>query len=450
MPHAEPEPAAADQPQPQPQRLPFPPVTYSHILHCSYHYWHPLYRAITPKARLISLNDAFLSYLRADGIVLPPEDNRRALADDDSGIYSWSSDSEDEDEQPDPSTEWREIHNQIKETIAELGGKVTPKLNWSAPKDATFMAATNDLQCRTANDIYLLLKSSDFITHDLEHAFDDCVPDTEAPAESQQQQQQRNEPIHTTPPKIPYHLVLRKYFNVNPSVEFRCFVRNRTLLCMCQRDLNHFDFLFPMRDHLRSKIQDFFDEKLKHTFPDPNFVFDVYIPPPHERVWLMDVNPWAQRTDPLLFSWKEILEMKDPVGVREEEEVDGEETNGLEEDVVRLSINNNGTTPAPPSTSTTTPAQPSEESESPGEVSADGDGERPAPLLPEFRLVARDDPEAYAFNTPQYSAHKLPKEVVDAARAGPGGMKEFMGQWRDILEKRMQEEREMGSDSDEA
>jgi len=30
---------------------------------------------------------------------------------------------------------------------------------------------------------------------------------------------------------------------------------------------------------------------------------------------------------------------------------------------------------------------------------------------PELRLVKRDDPEAYSFNTPQYSAHKLPKEV---------------------------------------
>jgi hypothetical protein len=26
-----------------PDRLPFPPITYSHILHCSYHDWHPRY-----------------------------------------------------------------------------------------------------------------------------------------------------------------------------------------------------------------------------------------------------------------------------------------------------------------------------------------------------------------------------------------------------------------------
>ncbi|KAL1863740.1 hypothetical protein Plec18170_000578 [Paecilomyces lecythidis] len=421
------------------QTLPFPPVTHSHILHCSYHFWHPLYRTITPKARLIPLSDPFLSYLRQDGIVLPPEDNARpGLADDDSGIYSFSEASEDEDEEDDPSAEWREIHSQIRATIAELGGKVTPKLNWSAPKDATWIAATNDLQCQSPNDIYLLLKSSDFVTHDLEHAFDDCVPDVEASSPE--------------PPQVPYHLILRKYVNFNPSLEFRCFVRNRTLLCICQRDLNHFDFLFPLRDTLRSRIQSFFDEKLKDTFPDPNFVFDVYIPPPHERVWLIDVNPWAVRTDPLLFSWMEILHMKDPVGIKEDEEEE-QEQEGLEEGVVRLSIDPSRNVAAfAPEPRPKTEEQDSKEPEqppSPDASNAASDEDDDAPLFPEFRLVQRDDPEAYAFSTPQFSAHKLPREVVDASRAGPGGMKEFMGQWQEILAKRVQEDQEAGSDADD-
>ncbi|KAL1886902.1 hypothetical protein Plec18167_000837 [Paecilomyces lecythidis] len=421
------------------QTLPFPPVTHSHILHCSYHFWHPLYRTITPKARLIPLSDPFLSYLRQDGIVLPPEDNARpGLADDDSGIYSFSEASEDEDEEDDPSAEWREIHSQIRATIAELGGKVTPKLNWSAPKDATWIAATNDLQCQSPNDIYLLLKSSDFVTHDLEHAFDDCVPDVEASSPE--------------PPQVPYHLILRKYVNFNPSLEFRCFVRNRTLLCICQRDLNHFDFLFPLRDTLRSRIQSFFDEKLKDTFPDPTFVFDVYIPPPHERVWLIDVNPWAVRTDPLLFSWMEILHMKDPVGIKEDEEEE-QEQEGLEEGVVRLSIDPSRNVAAfAPEPRPKTEEQDSKEPEqppSPDASNAASDEDDDAPLFPEFRLVQRDDPEAYAFSTPQFSAHKLPREVVDASRAGPGGMKEFMGQWQEILAKRVQEDQEAGSDADD-
>ncbi|KAI4134088.1 MAG: hypothetical protein LQ347_001822, partial [Umbilicaria vellea] len=153
-------------------RLPFPPVTTSHILHCSYHFWHPLYRSLTPKARLIPLSPNFLTYLRSDGIVLPPESHTTLDNDADSGIFSSAEDDEasDSDAEDDPSHGWPEIHSAIRSTIAELGGSVVPKLNWSAPKDATWINAGNSMECRTPNDIYLLLKSSDFITHDLEQA----------------------------------------------------------------------------------------------------------------------------------------------------------------------------------------------------------------------------------------------------------------------------------------
>ncbi|KAH1623989.1 hypothetical protein KXX31_000654 [Aspergillus fumigatus] len=356
----------------QPQRLPFPPVTYSHILHCSYHQWQPRYRTLTPKSRAIPLTPSFVSYLRANGIVLPPE-TTRPHGDDDIDTFS----DDGADEESDPSVEWQEIHSQIKSTISEFGGKVTPKLNWSAPKDAVWMSATNDLQCRTPNDIYLLLKSSDFITHDLEHPFDGCVPDpddsSEAPA---------------TQPDIPYYLVLRKYVNFNPSLEFRCFVRNRVLLCMCQRDQNHFDFLFSLRDTLRSRIP-----------------------------FLTCISP--SRTS-----------MKDPIGIKEED------TDAPEESFVRLSLN--GATP------TVVEVNRDEDSESEKDVGSADDGDD-SPFLPEFRLVKRDDPEAYSFSTPQYSAHKLPKEVVDASLAGSGGMSEFLGKWQDILAKQTQED----TDSDD-
>lgn len=293
------------------------------------------------------------------------------------------------------------------------------------------MSPTNDLQCKSPNDIYLLLKSSDFITHDLDDVFVDCE-------EEDQSISKTDLPISKDPPasqtaesptaqKIPYYLILRKYFNLNPALEFRCFVRNRALLCMCQRDLNHFDFLFPMRGLLRTRIQSFFDENLKHTFPDPNFVFDVYIPPPHERVWLIDLNPWAMKTDPLLFSWKEVLGMKEAKWTTEDK---------IEEGVVRMSLN-----PASHSIGTIDFTDQANVEPPPGD---DSD-----PSLPEFRLIARDDPEAYGFTTPQFSAHKLPREVVDAACAGPGGMKEFMGQWQNILEKRVQEEHKEGSSDSE-
>jgi hypothetical protein len=348
-------------------RLPFPPVTRQHILNCSYHSWHPKYRAVTPKARLVPLPDAFLSYLRADGIILPPEDgDDPTWSDSDSGIFSGADNEADDDADGnyDPSVEWRDTHEAIENVIEELGGKVAPKLNWSAPKDATWIAATNSMECQTPNDIYLLLKSSDFVTHDLQHAFDDTIDEDDA---------------MSTNTAIPYHLVLRKWITLNPSVEFRCFVRHRKLIALCQRDLNHFKFLFGMQDKLRQTIQEFFDIRLRDTFPDPNFTFDVYIPPPHDRVWVMDFNPWAQRTDPLLFSWLELLTLPEPEVPKPAAE---------EEDIIEV-------------------------------------------WAPEFRLVKQDDPEAYGFSTPQYSAHKLPKDVVDASRGGEGNLREFALQWQE-------------------
>lgn len=420
------------------------------------------YRSITPKARLIPLTPPFLSYLREDGIVLPPDndhDQQPSLTDTDSGIFSAEDDSEDEDALLDPSIQFREVHQKIKATIDELGGKVTPKLNWSAPKDATWIAATNSMECRTPSDIYLLLKSSDFITHDLEHAFDDCEDEDSSEG---QNEQTANTTSTSTPtptltsstqphsdPSIPYHLVLRKYLpNLNPALEFRCFVRNRTLLCLCQRDLNHFAFLAPMRDQLLGRIQSFFDHNLKATFPDPNIVFDVYLPNPHTRVWLLDINPWAPCTDPLLFSWLEILTLPEPDGEPGEEEDEEAEAAAA---VCRLSIRR---TPQDSGSDLFGNSAKDEASASLSSSSSSSSSSSFAslPFVPEFRLVAKDDPEAYAFNTPRYSAHKLPRDVVDAAASGDvegaGGLREFVGVWKDVLARRRRGEEGVGDGDD--
>ena len=67
--------------------------------------------------------------------------------------------------------------------------------------------------------------------------------------------------------------------------------------------------------------------------------------------------------------------------------------------------------------------------------------------LPELRLVQKTDAEAFGFNAPQYSAHKLPKDVVEAAQSGQGLM-EFARDWREILARRQDEDRNFVGDSD--
>jgi hypothetical protein len=225
----------------------------------------------------------------------------------------------------------------------------------------------------------MLLKGSDFVTHDLEHAFDDTAAEQ-----------------GTETPVIPYYLVLRKCFELNPSLEFRCFVRRRQLIAICQRDMNHFDFLFKMQEQFKERILDFFYDNLKDTFPDENFAFDVYIPPPHNKVWLIDVNPWATRTDPLLFSWLELLTMTDGTEEDEDEATEADEAASADEEIERIPI---------------------------------------------FRLINKDDPENYTISQ-QYSAHKLPKDVVDASRGGEVQLREFADQWKELLQRSQDEQAE--------
>jgi hypothetical protein len=277
------------------------------------------------------------------------------------------------------------VHQKVQDAITELGGSVVPKLNWSSPKDALHMALSkNSMECKSANDIYLLLKSSIFVTHDLEHAFDDCVdlPHSKINAED-----------------IPYTLVLRPHFKINTAFEFRCFVRDRTIVGISQRDLKYVGYPEELHHRLQSQVQDFFEERLKFTFPDPNFTFDVYLPEPHNRVRLIDINPWAPRTDPLLFSWLELLttEIRGPY----------------------LGVQDSSSAPA-------VAAGPSDDD-------TEDDSVEELPFQAEFRVVQKDDPEAYNFGHAPYSAHKLPREVVDAGTAGGGAMKELLEQWERLM-----------------
>ncbi|CUS14849.1 unnamed protein product [Tuber aestivum] len=358
----------------------FPPVQKSHILNCAFASWYTRYKSITPKARVIPLTPEFLAYLREDGIILPDDEDVPPPATATSGSddeemsapshFPPGAAEDEEDDEDDgasnPTQRFPQLHSQIKQTIATLGGAVTPKLNWSSPKDALFMSATHTLECWTPGDIYLLLKSSDFITHDLEHPFDDTDPSDTTPASS-----------------IPYHLVLRKYFNMNPALEFRTFVAGSRIVGISQRDFNHYSFLGELETEIRGLVVDFFEEFLA-GFPDEDFVFDCYVEPTareggggrgRRRVWLVDINPFAPRTDSALFSWGEILRLRT------------QEVDEADEDVV------------------------------------------------DVRLVESGDPEPWGFGTATHSASKLPREVVEAGAQGEEAVWEFAMRWRGIMQE---------------
>ena len=77
-------------------------------------------------------------------------------------------------------------------------------------QDATWVTASNSLKCSHADEVLLLLKSSDRIAHDICNAFDGCQG--------------------SPPQEFKYVLVLKKFYDLKPEREFRCFVKGHDLV----------------------------------------------------------------------------------------------------------------------------------------------------------------------------------------------------------------------------
>jgi hypothetical protein len=230
-----------------------------------------------------------------------------------------------------------ELNEQIRTAIHSFREPVCiPKLNWSSPKDAIWINGNqNTMECRTAGDVYLLLKASDFITFDLLYACTDVVV---------QQQRQNSLPLTTvckddtirhdntmqsdidhemSRHNFSFELVLRKFCNLYPSQEFRCFVSYNTILGISQRyQQYHFPFLPDHMKEYRSLIYDFYVHAIRpniHRMSNTlqQYIFDVYIDQ-QQRIWIIDFNVWGTRTDAILFHWSELLTLVDQAKTREQ------------------------------------------------------------------------------------------------------------------------------------
>jgi len=240
-----------------------------------------------------------VKYLLEDGVVIPDCVQERKtfvqgeLVGDDSD-ESWEEGIDSENKENDPlahtcERSFPEVDRAIQSAIDDFGS-VFPKLNWSAPRDATWISADSTLRCESVEEVYLLLKASDFIMHDLTMAFDSC-----------------EDRLESRPPQ--FDLALRKWKHISTSTEFRCFVQDKRLIGACQRDhCNYFPFMRSYIETARSQIDNFFTESIRNVFSLQNYIFDVYIDG-RTRVWLVDINPFSVVTDPLLFDWEDLAQL---------------------------------------------------------------------------------------------------------------------------------------------
>lgn len=286
------------------------------ILACATGAWYERFRSITFKTEIIPLPEEFVRFLLTDGICLAPDqqqqqqDDRRYDSDSSledapaggpdgrrggSGASSSGSSSAEEEEE----ASFPELEARVATAIRHLGGKVLPKLNWSAPKDTTWLYGS--LRGSTPREIFTLLKASDFVSHDLCHSFDQCSSARTRPDE--------------------FTLVLRRWHTVHEAGEFRCFVADGSLLAISQRQTaGLFEHLAQQEEVevLQNDIRGFFEQHLRGGFSLQRYAFDVYVgAAPQRRVRLVDFSPWGSTTDACLFDWPELVELAASAAVQE-------------------------------------------------------------------------------------------------------------------------------------
>ena len=177
------------------------------IVNTQFHKWFRDFKSVTMKSVIINLPEEFVAYLLQDGVVLPTSESnafgRDELSDDEDLI-------ETEVDVEVHREDFTALTNEISAAIKTLQGEIFPKFNWSAPSDASWLRG-GSLKCTDSADIYLLLKSSDRIVFDIENMFNLC----------QNREQNR--------PKV-FTLILRKWANLDPAMEFRVFVGENHIL----------------------------------------------------------------------------------------------------------------------------------------------------------------------------------------------------------------------------
>ncbi|TXT08823.1 hypothetical protein VHUM_02951 [Vanrija humicola] len=271
---------------PSPAPLLFPPLTVGEVDAARTSAWYDTFEDITFTSTIVDIDalgerEAFLEWLHSDSIFMP-EDVEASPTDPDAPVYRL------------PKTSAA-----IRAALRRYGGAVFPKLNWTAPRDAAFLLPQTEygpLHCIAPDDVYLLLKSSDFIQHDLDadRAYEGCVG-VDAGAER--------------PPEPRIELVLKKFVELNPAREVRCFVRDNVLLAVSQRDTNFYDHLQDpeVQQKLVDNVRAFWEDEVRGDYAGgDDYIFDLYLDERNTSATIMDFQPYRPATDSYLFSYPEL------------------------------------------------------------------------------------------------------------------------------------------------
>ncbi|XP_040574925.1 translation initiation factor eIF2 assembly protein [Lepeophtheirus salmonis] len=271
------------------------------VQQCDISSWLKDYSHLTFPTNLIPIPCEVITYLNTDStLILPLEcdadgyfDNHRHYSDSEDNTSDFGEELDENDQEEKSRPSFPEFSDSIKSLLSEKGS-VFCKLNWSSPKDAIWIS--HSLKCSTLTDIFLLLKSSMFVNHDITSPFKDC--------------EATSEEVNEAMSEIQYNLALREWRSINPGHEFRCFVKNGSLKAISQRDFTSFyDYIIKEESFIKEDLTRFHKNNLSN-FPLNDFVFDV-VRSSKGKITLVDFNPSGITTDALLFEWSELQEIEE-------------------------------------------------------------------------------------------------------------------------------------------
>mmetsp|Transcript_12305 Transcript_12305/g.20028 ORF Transcript_12305/g.20028 Transcript_12305/m.20028 type:complete len:266 (+) Transcript_12305:59-856(+) len=213
---------------------------------CTPSFWRTLFSKRLMKSRFIGVDVDFLSYLLADGLILPKGTHIHGVGGDQLSDDEEVTETVETATEEAPAPAFPALVESISQSIAELGGKVFAKLNWASAQDAVWVNG-GTAACHTAGDVCLMLKASDKISAMAETLLA-SGGDTPAPS-----------------------LALVKWANLYPSMEFRCFVKNKKLVGLCQRNCStHFEFLAGEMAWVEDVVVEVFHSAVRDAFPLPS------------------------------------------------------------------------------------------------------------------------------------------------------------------------------------
>lgn len=175
------------------------------LARCSINNWYEQFEKIAIKSYIVKLDSTILDYLRDDLLILPKECNietsNTLTAASELDFVGDPIDFDEDDSEKTGTPEFEEFSKNLMVILGKLGGSAFIKANWHCALDAKWITAGQTLKVKDLVDIYQLLKASDKIKEDLNQ-----------------------------PNVAEYCLVFKKWVEIHPGTEFRCFVKNHNLI----------------------------------------------------------------------------------------------------------------------------------------------------------------------------------------------------------------------------